>query len=64
MVVVTNRTGEDDQMCRTPGAQAFFAAAGSADKQLRLYPKLYHEILLEPEGTLVLRDMLDWLNNH
>ncbi len=34
----------------------------SADKTLKLYPDLYHDILHEPSGGQVTADILDWLN--
>ena len=37
---------------------------GSADKTLRFYPGLYHEIFNEPERDEVLGDMSAWLEAH
>ncbi len=30
----------------------------------RVYPKLRHEILNEPEGPVVVQDIIDWINEH
>jgi alpha-beta hydrolase superfamily lysophospholipase len=38
-----------------------FAKVGSADKTLKLYPGLYHEIFNEPEQDAVMADMSSWL---
>jgi alpha-beta hydrolase superfamily lysophospholipase len=35
---------------------------GCADKQMKVYPGLYHEILNEVERDTVLTDLTDWLN--
>ena len=35
--------------------------AGSADKTLKVYEGLYHEVYNEPEHDLVLRDVESWL---
>lgn len=56
--------GEADRLTSPAGSRAFFEAAGSADKTLRLYPGLYHEIFNEPERDQVLGDMSDWLETH
>jgi alpha-beta hydrolase superfamily lysophospholipase len=36
--------------------------AASADKTLRLYDGLYHEIFNEPERDAVLADVIAWLD--
>jgi alpha-beta hydrolase superfamily lysophospholipase len=41
-----------------------YAGIRSADKSLKLYPGLYHEIFNEPERDRVLADLLDWLGSH
>ncbi|TDG15750.1 alpha/beta hydrolase [Seongchinamella unica] len=52
--------GEQDSMASPAGAQFLFETVGSADKQLKLYPQLYHEILNEPEREQVIADLLAW----
>lgn len=56
--------GESDQLTSPAGSQALYDAAGSADKTLRLYPGLYHEIFNEPERDQVLAEMSAWLEAH
>ena len=56
--------GEDDVLTSPDGSREFFAHAGSADKTLKIYPGLYHEIFNEPEKDVVLTEMTDWLEAH
>ena len=56
--------GEEDQLTSPSGSQEMFANVSSADKTLRLYPGLYHEIFNEPEQEAVLADMSTWLEEH
>jgi alpha-beta hydrolase superfamily lysophospholipase len=56
--------GEGDVMAAASGSQHFFDGVGSADKTLRLYPGLYHEIFNEPEQAQVLGELGDWLDAH
>jgi alpha-beta hydrolase superfamily lysophospholipase len=53
--------GEQDQMTNPAGSDLVFARAGSADKTLKKYPVLYHEIFNEPEKDAVLDDVAEWL---
>ena len=52
--------GGEDSMASPKGAQFLFDNAGSADKTLKIYPGLYHEIFNEPEREVVFRDLLEW----
>ena len=52
--------GEKDSMASPAGARFLYEAVSSADKQLKLYPELYHEILNEPERDQVIGDLLAW----
>lgn len=52
--------GEQDAMASPAGARFLYDAVSSADKQLKLYPDLYHEILNEPERDQVIADLLAW----
>ncbi len=54
--------GAADELCPPSGSQSLFDRAGSPDKALKFYPKLYHEILNEPERNQVLNDIVEWLN--
>ena len=56
--------GEDDRLTSPEGSREFFAHVGSADKTLKIYPGLYHEIFNEPEKDAVLAEMTDWLETH
>ena len=53
--------GEADVLTSPSGSREFYTHAASADKTLKLYPDLYHEIFNEPEKDKVLTDMTDWL---
>jgi alpha-beta hydrolase superfamily lysophospholipase len=53
--------GADDRLTSPEGSRLVHARAGSADKQLRVYPGLYHEIFNEPEQDAVLDDVSSWL---
>ena len=53
--------GGEDQIASVTGARELHEAAGSADKTLKIYPRLYHEVLNEPERRDVLADILGWL---
>jgi lysophospholipase len=48
-------------MTNPTGSDLVFARAGSADKTLKKYPGLYHEIFNEPEQDAVLDDVAKWL---
>lgn len=56
--------GEADKLTAPAGSAEFYASAGSADKTLRTYPGLFHEIFNEPERDDVLADLGDWLESH
>jgi len=56
--------GEADAMTPCAGSRRFYDAIGSADKTLRLYPGLFHEIFNEPEQVQVLGELGDWLDAH
>jgi alpha-beta hydrolase superfamily lysophospholipase len=47
-----------------PRSQVLFEDVGSADKTLKLFPELMHEIFNEPEHLTVLSDMEAWLEHH
>ena len=56
--------GAADGLAAPAGSEFLQQHAGSADKTLKLYPGLYHEIFNEPEQRLVLGDMVDWIDRH
>ena len=41
-----------------------FREASSADKSLRIYAGLYHEIFNEFKKDRVIRDAIEWLDDH
>jgi alpha-beta hydrolase superfamily lysophospholipase len=55
--------GSDDKLVSPEGAREFFAAAGSADKTLKIYQGLYHELFNEVSKEEVFEDMADWLES-
>lgn len=56
--------GEADALASPAGGRYLHDHAGSADKQLILYPGLYHEIFNEPEQAAVLDDLVAWFDRH
>ncbi len=54
--------GAEDSLAAAEGSRFLDANVGSTEKQLFIYPALYHEIFNEPEKDAVLNDMTDWLN--
>lgn len=54
--------GTEDKLASHHHSRAFHERASSADKTLRLYDGLYHEIFNEPERDEVLADMIAWLD--
>lgn len=44
------------------GSQMVFERSQSKDKQLKMYPKAYHDLIHEPEKEQVFRDLIGWLN--
>lgn len=53
--------GSADRLANPQGSIQFHTKASSADKQLRIYDGLYHEIFLEPERGDVFADIATWL---
>ena len=56
--------GLADELVDPTGAQELFPLFGSADKTLKTYPGLAHEIYNEPEQVTVLQDLVTWLRDH
>ena len=56
--------GTGDVVTDPRGSRLLVARAGSADKTLRLYSGLYHEIFSEPEREQVVADLAAWLDGH
>ena len=53
--------GTADRLCPPAGSVMLGERIGSADKTVRAYDGLFHEILNEPEREAVLDDVLAWL---
>ena len=56
--------GEADSLAAAQGSQYLFDHVGSADKMLKIYPDLFHEIYNEPERDAVLDDLIGWFDAH
>lgn len=56
--------GTEDKLCSLEGANHVHVQCNATDKTLRAYKGLYHEILNEPERDEVLRDIVEWLDDH
>jgi alpha-beta hydrolase superfamily lysophospholipase len=56
--------GGADGIVPAAGSRMVHDRAGSADRTLRVYDGLYHEILNEPERATVLGDIAGWLDAH
>jgi alpha-beta hydrolase superfamily lysophospholipase len=56
--------GGSDKLVDPAGAQMLYDAVSSADKKIRIYDGLYHEVFNEPERDKVLRDIEIWLESH
>jgi alpha-beta hydrolase superfamily lysophospholipase len=56
--------GSEDRIIDPEATRQFFERAGSADKRLRIWPGLYHEIHNEPEWESVLQESTGWALSH
>jgi alpha-beta hydrolase superfamily lysophospholipase len=56
--------GTADGLCPPRGSKMLNERIGAADKTLKSYEGLYHEILNEPEQDQVMDDMCAWLAAH
>ncbi len=53
--------GTADRVATVEASRALYEQAAADDKELRLYPGLYHEVLNEPEREQVLADLIEWI---
>jgi alpha-beta hydrolase superfamily lysophospholipase len=53
--------GGADSVVHPDGSQELLSGLQVSDKQLRVYPGLYHEIFNEPQREDVLRDVVAWI---
>ena len=54
--------GTDDRATKPSGSRAFYAAAGSTDKTLKLYEGHYHDLLNDLGKESVLADVVRWID--
>jgi len=54
--------GKSDKIIPYRASIEIFEKIGSEDKAIKLYEKLYHELVREPERKTVWRDILEWLD--
>ena len=55
--------GEDDPLCPAEGSRAFRSGLRTEGSELRIYPRLRHEIFNEPEREGVFADLLAWMRS-
>lgn len=55
--------GGQDRIVTPESSQNFYDNIASRDKQRKVYPELYHEILNEPERDKVLQDVVVWIKD-
>jgi len=55
--------GGENRIVDVKGSIKFYEMAKSKDKKLKIYERLYHEILNEPEKNEVINDIIEWINN-
>ncbi len=56
--------GDADTIVPVRSSPKFFAALGSQDKELQIFPGLYHEPFNELDREAVIAALLDWLSRH
>lgn len=56
--------GDGDRVTPPQGSRDLYRRAKSADKTLVIYPRLWHDLLHEPEHDRVLTDIGRWLGSH
>ena len=56
--------GSEDALTDPEGSRELFERATTDDKELEIYPGLFHEVLNEPEKDQVLSDIDRWLSAH
>src|SRR5262245_13137787 len=54
--------GTADKVTKLSGSQMFYDNAGSADKTLKLYEGLYHDLLNDVDKEEVMSDILAWID--
>lgn len=51
----------DDKICDINAADDFYKRSGSVDKEYKLYPGFYHELLNEIDREIVYGDIYNWI---
>lgn len=54
--------GSLDRVTDPEGSKMLHQKTSSSDKTLKIYHGLFHELLNEPEGQVVMHDMIQWLS--
>ncbi|GJN23505.1 hypothetical protein PR202_gb11158 [Eleusine coracana subsp. coracana] len=54
--------GADDMVTDPNGSRALYEQSSSADKSIKLYNGLLHDLLIEPEKERVMDDIVAWLS--
>ena len=54
----------DDKLADPEDAERLFHRVGSADKELEVYPELYHEILNEHAWDQITVRIIEWIDKH
>lgn len=54
--------GSDDTVTDPEASQKLYREAASADKTMKLYQGLLHDLLFEPERDDISKDIIGWLN--
>ena len=55
--------GTMDKATKPSGSQYFYDTASSTDKTLKLYEGHYHDLLNDVDKEIVMKDILEWINN-
>ncbi|MFP4599623.1 MAG: alpha/beta hydrolase [Persicimonas sp.] len=53
-----------DEIVDTNAAEEIFHRMGSGDREMEVFPKLYHEILNEESWGAIVRRMIRWMERH
>lgn len=56
--------GQNDALVAEKDSRDLYGEVGSEDKQLIIYPKLFHEIFNEPVKYSIYQTVVDWLDGH
>lgn len=56
--------GSADKMVNVQGSEQLYKAIGSTDKTIQIYDGFFHEVCNEPECSMVLNDIGQWLDAH